>query len=161
VDFSRKDQPEEEIDNTLTLDEYLAKKTDSALSNLVGELGPRVANEGATDDLFKGAQKLVKGEEEEAYFAGKGKAAPKIRAKKEEKVMIEIDGQFSDSRDRDRGPRGRGRGGGFRGDRGGDRDRDRGSFRGGGGRGRGGRGGFGNRNAGVDVADESAFPTLA
>lgn len=60
--------PEE--DNTITFEEYLAKKGESTLSELVGTVGPRQANEGAGEDLFKDAQKVVQ-EEEEAYFAVK------------------------------------------------------------------------------------------
>lgn len=87
----------------------------------------------------------------------KGKSAPKARAKKEEKVYLEIDARFE--RPARGGERG-GRGGG-RGDRGGDRGGDR---RGGGGRGRGAprppRGGN-NNSAAVNVNDESAFPSLS
>lgn len=61
-------RPVEEEDKTMTLEEYLASKTDS-LTELVGSVGPREANEGNAD-LFKDAQKLVKPQEGESYFAG-------------------------------------------------------------------------------------------
>lgn len=79
------------------------------------------------------------------------KAAPKARAKKEDKVFLEIDARFERP---DRGGRGRGgRGGG--GDRG---DRGRGS------RGRGApRGGRQNgpSTPAVNVDDQTAFPSLS
>lgn len=77
------------------------------------------------------------------------KTAPKARAKKEEKVFLEIEARF-ERPDRGRGGRGRG-------DRGGDRGRDRGR----GGRGRGARGGRQNANSAVDVNDAAAFPSLS
>jgi len=138
----REREPEEE-DNTLTLEQYLAqqKEKDSAVPKLEGT---RQANEGA--DVWKDAVPLAK-DNEDAYFVGKSKSAPKPRAKKEERVFIEIDARFERP---DRGGRGRGRGG----DRG---DRGRG--------GRGGRGGArGGRqpaHAAVDVGDEAAFPSLS
>ena len=75
-------------------------------------------------------------------------SAPKAKAKKEEKVFIEIDARFERP---SRGGRGRG------GDRGGERGtRSRGR---GGGRGRGGNGP--NAPATLNVDDEKAFPSLA
>ena len=82
------------------------------------------------------------------------KTSSKPKAKKEEKVHIEIDGRF------DRPSRGRGRGG-ERGGRGEGRGAGRG---GGGGRGRGGghyQGSNGHANQAVNVDDESAFPSLS
>lgn len=151
----------------MTLDEYLSKKTDG-LSGIIGSTQPRKANEGAGEDLFAGAQQLLREEEEvDDFYVGKPKAqrAPKAKEVKE-KITIEIDGQFADANPR--GGRGRGRGdrGGFRGDsRGGDGFRGgRGDFRGRGGDRRGGRGGFrGGRNDGpraVNVDDKMAFPSL-
>jgi len=150
-------EEEEEEDNTLTLEEYLAqKKTSDAVPKLEG--GRKIND---NNGEWKDAVQLLKDESEDVYFAGKTKAAPKPRAKKEEKVVIEIDARFErPQRDGARGRGGRGRGG----DRGGDRAR-------GGGRGRGGRGGprgesngYNGRNnaaAAVDVDDQSAFPSLA
>ncbi|KAJ7038151.1 hypothetical protein C8F04DRAFT_1179844 [Mycena alexandri] len=150
----REREPEEE-DNTLTLEQYLAqqKEKDSAIPKLEGI---RKANEGADANIWKDVVALDKGEEE-SYFAGKGKAAPKVRAKKEEKVFLEIDARFE--RPRTGPPRGGGRGSDDRGGRG----------RGGAGRGRGaprgaaGGGGrpSGNNNAAVNVDDEKAFPSLS
>ncbi|KAI0094660.1 hypothetical protein BDY19DRAFT_901792 [Irpex rosettiformis] len=136
-------EPEEE-DNTLTLEEYLKQKKEL---ELVPKLETRKANEG-DDSIWKDAIAVTKkDDDEDAYFVGKTKSAPKARTKKEEKVFLEIDARF------ERPQRG-GRGG-----RGGDRgDRPRG------GRGRGGRGRGANGNTGgptLNVADETAFPSLA
>ena len=125
----------------------------------------RKANEGASDDLWKGAVPLSKNEEEDAYFVGKvclfllfllspftdlvpqSKSAPKARPKKEEKVYLEIEARF------DRPERaGRGRGRGDRGDRGGDRGR--------GSRGVPRAGGRQNSGAYINVDDQAAFPSL-
>ncbi|KAJ7706130.1 hypothetical protein B0H17DRAFT_1174986 [Mycena rosella] len=141
----REREPEEE-DNTLTLEQYLAqqKEKESAIPKLEGV---RQANEGADADLWKGAVAVSKGEED-AYFVGKGKAAPKARAKKEEKVFLEIEARF----DRPRGaPRGGGRGGDDRGGRGG-----RGASRGARAAPRGRP--AGNSAPTVNVDDQTAFP---
>ena len=62
---------DEEDENLKTLDEYLASQN-TGLTELVPKLEGRKANDGADDDsLFKGAKKLAKGEEEDAYFVGK------------------------------------------------------------------------------------------
>jgi len=154
----RRDREPEEEDNTLTLSQYLAqqKEKESAIPKLENT---RKANEGAGDDLWKDAVPLSKNEEEDAYFVGKSKSAPKARTKKEEKVYLEIDARFERP---DRSGRGRGRG--DRGDRGGDRgDRgDRGrSFRGGREAPRGGAGGRRQNGAAfVNVDDQAAFPSL-
>lgn len=145
---SRREEEEEE-DNTLTLDEYLAqKKASDAVPKLEGSARQ-------VDAEFKDAVLVTKDEADDVYFAGKTKAPPKARAKKEEKVVIEIDARFErPQRDGARGGRGGDRGGRGRGERGG--------------RGRGGpRGGAGERPTGgrntaraVDVDDEKAFPSL-
>ena len=69
----RRREEEEEEDNTLTLDQYFAKKKDqdTAIPKLETT---RQANEGAGDDLWKDAVALSKNEEEEAYFVGKVRA---------------------------------------------------------------------------------------
>jgi len=146
----REREPEEE-DNTLTLEQYLAQQREKEAAVPKIE-GTRQANDGA-DDVFKDAVPLNKNVDEDAYFVGKTKNAPKARAKKEEKVYLEIDARFERP---DRGGRGRGRG--DRGDRGG----DRGERRGGRGRGgaRGGRQNGGNTPA-VNVDDQTAFPSLS
>lgn len=173
---SRREREPEEEDNTLTLEQYQAqqKEKDSAIPKLEGT---RKANEGADANIWKDVVPLQK-EEEDAYFVGKvrlfihttqsrflmgvfllqTKTAPKARAKKEEKVFLEIEARF------DRPDRGRGRGRG--GDRGGERGGDRGGDRGRGGRGRGGRGRGGARSGHsgaplVNVDDETAFPSLS
>lgn len=166
-----RDREPEEEDNTLTLDEYLKQQKEKELA-AVPKLEPRKANEG-DDSIWKDAVLVNKKDEDEsAYFVGgkvripllvcttsklmnlpllKSKsAAPKARAKKEEKVYIEIDARFERPARGGRGGRG-----GDRGDRGGDRAR---------GRGRGGGRGRANGNSAaptVDVDDQSAFPSLS
>ncbi|KAG9126857.1 hypothetical protein FRC07_001714 [Ceratobasidium sp. 392] len=144
----RRQREEEEDDNTMTLTEYLAKK--KASEGVPTKPEGRAANEGADNTLWKDAVQLQRDEDENNYFVGKTKAAPKARAKKEEKVHIEIDARFAPV---ERGGRGRGRGG------------DRGSGDRGRGRGNRGRGSFdqprGGRSTEVDVSDESAFPSLS
>jgi len=148
----RRARDQEEEDNTLTLDQYLAQKAEKEAS-LLPKLETRKANEGADDSLWKDAIQVQKGSEDDSYFAAKPKSTPKVRAEKKEKVYLEIDARFERP---DRGGRG-GRG------RGGDKG-DRGS-RGGRGRGDGGgRRGGGRVNGGttvVNVDDEKAFPSLS
>ncbi|KAJ7487651.1 hypothetical protein B0H11DRAFT_1103762 [Mycena galericulata] len=146
----REREPEEE-DNTLTLEQYLAQQKEKESSVVPKLEGIRKANEGADANIWKDVVALEKGEED-AYFVGKSKAAPKARAKKEEKVFLEIDARFE--RPSRGGPRGGGRGGDDRGGRG----------RGGGaGRGRGAPRGrpAGNNAPAVNVDDETAFPSLS
>ena len=162
----REREPEEE-DNTLTLDQYLAqqKEKDAVIPKLENT---RKANEGADANIWKDVVPLSKNEEENAYFVGKviflvcitlsaskpvhqSKNAPKPRAKKEDKVFLEIDARFERP---DRGGRGRGRGGDRGGDRG-DRGRGRGGPRG------GPRGGRSNGTPVVNVDDQTAFPSLS
>ncbi|KAG6842620.1 hypothetical protein C0991_000146 [Blastosporella zonata] len=140
----REREPEEE-DNTLTLEQYLAqqKEKESAIPKLEAT---RQANEGSAE--WKDVVPLSKDEEDE-YFVGKAKTAPKARSKKEEKVFIEIEARFERP---ERGGRGRG---GRGGDRGGER-------RGGQQRGRGGpRGGRPAATPTVNVDDQTAFPSLS
>jgi len=140
----REREPEEE-DNTLTLDQYLAQKREKETSLVPKLESLRVANEGADSNIWKDVVPLQKNEQDEqAYFVGKTKSAPKARAKKEEKVFLEIDARF------DRPERGRGRG------RGGDRGRGRGG-------GRGGNPGRVGRQNGpeLNVDDQTAFPSLS
>ncbi|KAJ4486196.1 hypothetical protein J3R30DRAFT_3445207 [Lentinula aciculospora] len=139
---------EEEEDNTLTLDQYLAQKKEKEALALPSKRQVRKANEGADGDIWKDAVAIQKGGEEDAYFVGKNKAAaPKTRAKKEEKVFIEIEGRFERPA---RGSRGRGDGRGGRG---------RGEGRRGGAR--GGRQSNGPSQTSVNVDDEAAFPSLS
>jgi plasminogen activator inhibitor 1 RNA-binding protein len=98
------------------------------------------------ESLWKGAKELIK-TEEDAYFVGKTKGAPKTRTRKEEKVYLEIDARFE--RPNTRGGRGRG-------------DRGGGEFRGGSTRDRGrSQRSNGNTYGGLNVADETAFPSLS
>ncbi|THH19859.1 hypothetical protein EW146_g1385 [Bondarzewia mesenterica] len=143
---SRRRDRDEEEDNTLTYEQYLAQQKEAAAAAVPKLEGIRQANEGADDALWKDVvPKEKKNEEEDAYFA---KSAPKARAKKDEKVFLEIDARFERP---SRG--GRGRGG----------DRGRGGERGG--RGRGARGARASRTNGssptIDVGDETAFPSLS
>lgn len=164
----RREREPEEDDNTLTLDQYIAqqKEKDSLIPKLENT---RKANEGADDNIWKDAVPLAKNEEEDAYFVGKvcfspllhpyiisssppsqSKSAPKARAKKEDKVYLEIEARFDRP---DRGGRGRGRGG-DRGEHRGDRGRST--------RARGGGAARGGRQSGVvNVDDQNAFPSLS
>ncbi|TFK30482.1 hypothetical protein FA15DRAFT_662440 [Coprinopsis marcescibilis] len=141
-----REEREEEEDNTLTLDQYLAQQKDK--DTVIPKLdGVRQANEGAGEEIWKGVVPLAKNEEEEAYFVGKAKSAPKLKSKKEDKVYLDFEGRFERP---DRGGRGRGRGG------------DRGERRGARGAGRGGRGQRQGGNAQTpNVDDQNAFPSLA
>lgn len=133
---------EEEEDNTLTLDQYLAKQKENE-SSVIPKLEARKVE---TED-WADVTPLEKKDEEE-FYVGKQKAAPKAKAKKEEKVFLEIDARFErPSRGGDRGGRGRGRGEG--------RGRGRGEGRG---RGRGNRG---SAAPTFNVDDETAFPVLS
>lgn len=140
----RRPREEEEEDNTMTLSEYLAKKKASDVVPAKPEA--RAANEGADNSLWKDTVQLQRDSDEENYFIGKTKAAPKARARKD-KVHLEIEARFAPI---ERGGRGRG------GDRGrGDRGR---------GRGRGGAGrDFGSRRteSNLNISDEAAFPSLS
>ncbi|KAF6765953.1 hypothetical protein DFP72DRAFT_985160 [Ephemerocybe angulata] len=147
-------EEEEEEDNTLTLEQYLAQQKTKETTVPKIE-ATRQANEGAGEEIWKDAVALAK-DEEESYFVGKSKSAPKPKAKKEEKVFLEIDARFERP---DRGGAGRGRG---RGDRGGDRaPRGTGERRGRGAP-RAPRGGRQNGAAATpNVDDQTAFPSLA
>ncbi|KAI0757040.1 hypothetical protein C8Q80DRAFT_74265 [Daedaleopsis nitida] len=143
----RKPREPEEEDNTLTLEEY--RKKQGSL-----DIVPKLEGRKVDDAAFKDAVVVTKKDEDEtAYFVGKTKSAPKAKAKKEEKVFIEIEARFERP---SRGGRG-GRGGERGGERGGDRG-GRGRARGGG-RGRGGNGP--NATTTLNVDDETAFPSLA
>ena len=60
-------QDEEEPDNTLTLDQYLAQQKEK--SSLIPQLEARKIEQ--DESLWKGAKELVKGVEEDSYFVGK------------------------------------------------------------------------------------------
>ncbi|KAG2072699.1 hypothetical protein BDR04DRAFT_1141628 [Suillus decipiens] len=152
----RRGDREEEEDNTLTLDQYLAQQREKE-NALVPKLDVRKPNDGADDDVFKGAAPLQKDDLE--YFAPKltnlqAKSAPKARTKKEEKVFIEIEARFERPSRGGRGGRGGDRGGGERGRS--ERGRGRGA------RGRGGANGYSApASSAVNVDDETAFPSLS
>lgn len=73
-----REREQEEEDNTLTLDQYLAQKAEKEASLVPKLEGVRKANEGGDDSLWKDAVQLQKGEEEEAYFAGKVRVSDKL-----------------------------------------------------------------------------------
>lgn len=147
----RRGDREEEEDNTLTLDQYLAQQREKE-NALVPKLDVRKPNDGADDDVFKGAAPLQKDDLE--YFAPKAKSAPKARTKKDEKVFIEIEARFERPNRGGRGGRGGDRGGGERGR--GERGRGRGA------RGRSGANGYSApASSAVNVDDETAFPSLS
>lgn len=62
-----RDRQEEEPDNTLTLDQYIAQQKEK--TPLVPQLETRKVDQ--DESLWKGAKELVKGAEEVAYFVGK------------------------------------------------------------------------------------------
>ena len=62
-----RDRQEEEPDNTLTLDQYLAQQKEKA--PLVPQLETRKVEQ--DESLWKGAKELVKGADEAVYFKGK------------------------------------------------------------------------------------------
>ncbi|KAI0322726.1 hypothetical protein OF83DRAFT_1092639 [Amylostereum chailletii] len=149
----RREREVEEEDNTLTYEQYLAQKKEAEGFG-VPKLEGRQANEG-NDEIWKDAvAQTKKSEEEDAYFVGKTKSAPKARAKKDDKIFLEIEARFERP---SRG--GRGRGSDRGGDRGGDRGRGEGRGRG---RGRGApRTPRSNGTPAVNVDDETAFPSLS
>lgn len=165
-------EPEPE-DNSKSYTEYLAELAEKKLQLGAPVPEARKPNEGSKQDKkWAQAKALTKDEEDEAYMAGKGEKARRERQRKE-KNRVDVDMSFKEAPQRgggeSRGRGGRGRGEG-RGDfRGGERGRGGGRGRGDGYRGRsdgefrggyrGGRGGRENTNS-VNVADESAFPSL-
>lgn len=151
----RRDRDQDEEDNTLTLDQYLAQQKEKE-SALLPKLETRKANEGEAT-AWNDAVILEK--TDDAYFSGKvlphptlpiptltsllqSKSAPKARTEKKEKVYLEIDAHFERPT----------RGGRGRGDRG--EGRGRGRSRGRGDRGRG-------ANGSINVDDKTAFPSLS
>ena len=175
------DAPKEDIrepepeDNSRSYADYLAEQAEKKLKLGSGPLEARKPNEGTKPDKkWQNAKEMTKDEEAE-YFKGKDEKAKRERQRKE-KQKVDVDLRYVEPStggrgDRDGGERRGGRGGGRgRGERGDFRGRGRGGrggegFRGRGGDGgyrggRGGGGGGGGRDANVNVADESAFPSL-
>lgn len=174
-------EPEPE-DKSKSYDEYLAEQAEKRLALSGESLQIRKANEGSKQKFPEG--KAVDRKQED-FFAGTGGKAKREKEAKA-KNMLALDGQYYAAPDSgDRGGRGgRGRGGprgrgeyrgdrGDRGDRGEGRGRGRGRGRGdgdSGGRGgyRGDRGDRGGRDenrptrggGGINVTDESNFPSL-
>ncbi|KAK0522017.1 hypothetical protein OC834_006445 [Tilletia horrida] len=158
--------PEEEVDNTKTLDQYLAEQTAKRAT-----LGASKEVRSAQDDQWKDfGTPLVKNTEGEAYYLktkedASAKAAAGRGSARKEKQFLEIDRTFSTPAGGAGGRGGRGRGegrGGYRGGRGGEGGAGRGAAAGAGrgGRGRGGAS-RGGANAGVNLSDQSAFPSLS
>ncbi|KAK0544875.1 hypothetical protein OC846_003623 [Tilletia horrida] len=153
--------PEEEVDNTKTLDQYLAEQT-AKKAQLGG--GPKEIRATGDDQWTGFGTQLVKDTEGEAFYykAKEDKASNAAKSSgKKEKQFLEIDATFAapaGAREGGRGGRGRGEGrGGYRGRGEGGRG---GGARGGRGRGDGARRG-GASNAGVNLSDQSAFPSLS
>jgi len=100
TDRRTKDRPEEEPDNTLTLEEYQAQQKSVTLP----QLEPRkVAHD---EDTWRGATELIKGADEREYIRGKPEPPPKVRQKKGGKIFLDIEARFE--RPSTRGGRGRG-----------------------------------------------------
>ncbi|KDN41134.1 hypothetical protein K437DRAFT_258372 [Tilletiaria anomala UBC 951] len=153
----------EEVDNTKTLDEYLAEQaTKKAAINGTKAPTPRQA-----DEWKEFGTKVQKASEDsESYFAATASSKESARAQKarKEKQAVEIDTYFEAPASGERGVRG-GRGG-SRGGAGRGRGSDRGSGRGGATRGsRGGPGGASGRSArgqaNFSLDDSRAFPSLS
>lgn len=146
-------EPEPE-DKTKSYDAYLAELAEKKLA--LGNTNLRKPNEGSSKKFPEGT--AVTRDEEEDFIAGSGGKAKRQRDRKE-KAFVELDG--------DRMLQAAPREGGFRGGRGGrGRGEGRGEYRGRGGRGRGEgrgegrpRGGRGGQ-AGPNLSDSSAFPSL-
>lgn len=163
------EEPEPE-DNSKSYAEYLAELAAKKL-NLGGTLEARKPNEGSKPDKkWAGAKEVTKAEEED-FIAARERKAGRTRERKE-KVTVDIDHRFVEAPGGRGGSERGGRGGRGRGE-GGFRGRGDGRGRGGEGRGRGGRGGGGefrgSRAGGprggrggeqVNLADQSAFPSL-
>lgn len=66
-----REREQDEEDNTLTLDQYLAKKAEQEASLVPKLEGVRQANEGGDDSLWKDAVPLQRNDDEDAYFVGK------------------------------------------------------------------------------------------
>ncbi|SCV68787.1 BQ2448_908 [Microbotryum intermedium] len=150
--------PVEEEDNSQTYAEYLAAQAARQLNIALPE-----ARKIEDADEIKGRKAVKKGEQEEEEFLAQQKKAAKAPKEKKTKTFLEVEFRHQPPRrDGEDGVRG-GRGGRGRGE---GRGRGRGEGRGGG-RGRGGRGGNangvaqnGSSNAGVNLDDNTAFPTL-
>lgn len=136
---------EEEPDNTKTYDEYLAELT-AKKATLGG--GAKEARTAADEENWKNFSVTKAARDESEYFAATQKENTKSQKERKQKNILEIETRFESPR-QERTERG-GRGG-----------RGRGAGRGGRGRGaaRGGRGGS-QSNASVNLADQSAFPSL-
>ncbi|VDB99629.1 unnamed protein product [Peniophora sp. CBMAI 1063] len=145
-DRRRRERTPEEEDNTVSYEEYLAQKAAAAEAE---QHALRPANDGA-DDWTSSVQELKKSDED-AFFVGKQKAAPKAKAKKDDKVFLEIDARFERPQRGGFGGRGRGEG----------RGRGRGEGRGGRGRGEGRGRGSAPRQAAPTFDDQTAFPSLS
>ena len=142
---------EEEKDNTKTLDEYLAEQ--AAKRAQIGAL--KEARAAEVDDKALGTK--VTKQLGDDYYSTQKERVQKQRERKE-KQILEIEQNFNPPPSAGRG-RGEGRGGrGGRG-RGEGRGRGRGEGRGRGGPRGGGRGGS-SAGANINLADNSAFPTL-
>ncbi|UZJ55947.1 hypothetical protein CBS101457_005267 [Exobasidium rhododendri] len=146
---------EEEVDNTKTLDEYLAEQA-TKRAQIGAKKEARSADVVDPDTLGKRLEK----QDAEEYFKIEKERQVRQREKKEKQVL-QIEQSFNAPPAPARGGSERGRGGGRGGDRG------RGGARGRGDRGRGaprgaprGRGISSGGGANLNLSDDSAFPTL-
>ncbi|CAO1624406.1 unnamed protein product [Sympodiomycopsis kandeliae] len=142
--------PAEEVDNTQTLDEYLASLA-AKKANLGGKtVAPRTLE---SDDQWNNfGSKVVKSQGGgDEYYASTKTNAQRQQKERKERQTLEIEQTFNTPPVASRG--GRGRGGPREGGRGRGEGRGRGGARGG--RGRGGAG------ANVNLDDKRAFPTLS
>jgi len=147
-------EPEEPEEKFKTLDEYLAERAARQ-----ADLGPpseiRRPNEGTRDNKKWANAKALPKEDDGDYFAGESKDKSRNRERKQ-KQLLDIEPRFVEARENRRGGDRGGRGG-----RGGEgRGRGRGAPRGDRGGERGGARGGRPSNAGVNIMDEKAFPTL-
>lgn len=148
---------EEEEDHTMTVEEYLASKSNQAAAGdgLFGAKKEKEMGDGDDDAFFKGKEAHSISLDENFVVMGTGKA---VRKKKEKKQAQTLDLNF-------RVASGNNSGGGGRGNRRSD-DKGRGGGRGSGGRDRrGGRGSGGRRGGrgggrGGFALDSNAFPSL-
>lgn len=174
----KRSEEEEEEDNTQSYAEYLAAKASAAIEG-VASLTKRVVEE------WTGEGEVVKKEGEDAFFAAKEKKERALKARKEKNTVrssfarlrsqilhltasclcrqpqIEIDGKFASEDKPARAPAARGGRGGAEGGRGrgGARGARGGAFRGG--APRAAPVARKEKAPPVNLADESAFPSLA
>lgn len=154
-------EPEPE-DNSKTYEQFLAEQKAAGRGVLdTLSTNARKANEGSDDSQWKDGVLVKKGDRDEGFFADLQKEkANKAKKDRKEKNLLEVEftapARQGFNQDR-RGGAPRGRGGRGRGEGRGDGTRGRGAAGGRGGRGRGGA----SQANGVNIADNTAFPSLS